>query len=727
MKDDKTTSINSFSASRGVLGFSVLGLIAGFSSIAQSDEPVDLDEVTLEGSESVFTAESDATLVRGGVDLEEVPRTIEVYDSSFFYEQLRVQNLSQAVSFAPNVIESDPGDGRGYTFLVRGFAAPVIRDGFRLEDFGTDPAAEMFAFESVEILKGGDSVQYGQSEPGGLINMVVKRPEGVSGTKVGFEYGDYGTVKPTLDHQGVFGSDGAHAYRLVAAYTYGDDWRDFDTKHEKLYVAPSFRTELTDRIDLTVLAESNIASGPADFGTALSTEGELIAPVDTPNNHPSDSFDIDFFSVGYDLDLKVSDEWTFQNRARWTSSEYDYSLLWLPFQLVDEESASVGRVPADQDNLNEELSVQLNTTLIHSVNGMENRLFAGVDLRWTDNSFGGAFEPSNFGIISLLNPDFGDSATFGGAEFAFPGSSETDRLGIFVQDYLTVSDQLTLSAGLRYDEVDLTSLNADFSGGDPTLSTQKDDDVTMQLGGVFRASDSVRFYANYAETFVPVSDTDINGDPLDPETGWGFDVGSEWTVNEGRLTISSSLFYIVKDNIVAPDLDDPAYPFGSSLNIGERTSQGIEIEVRGSLTENINLIAGIGYVDAEISDDDTLEDSGLPNGPTIEGNAMRGVPEITTDVWATYDFREGSLNGFGCGLGLSYIGERWAEDPNATELDSVTLLNAGVWYEVEDWRVAANVSNLSDKEYVDTAFGPGARGIHPGNPRQVVLSLNKKF
>lgn len=152
---------------------------------------------------------------RSGVPLEDLSRSIQVYDAPLI-EEIRPWGVEDIVGLAANATFGGPGDGRGHQFSVRGFSAPIMRDGFTNANFGGVMNPETWAMQRVEVLKGPDSIQYGESDPGGLINFVSKRAQFEPEHRVQLQGASFGVVEPRVDLTGPVGDSARVAYRVLA-------------------------------------------------------------------------------------------------------------------------------------------------------------------------------------------------------------------------------------------------------------------------------------------------------------------------------------------------------------------------------------------------------------------------------------------------------------------------------------------------------------------------------
>ena len=653
----------------------------------------------------------DTSIGRNLLDVREMGRSIQIIDNSLI-ETVKPVAIEDILSLSSNISYLGDNDGRENNFVVRGFqTAPVLRDGFRVETFGGISDPELFNIDRIEVLKGPDSILYGEANPGGLINMRMKRPLAEDHYEFSVDSGTNPFVSPRFDVGGGLGTD--LRYRLVGLYQRDDGWRDYDNDNERFFIAPSLSWALTDRTLLTVIAEITEDDFQADFGTAIDADGELTAPRGQVNNHPRDTMERHARTVGADLAHQFSSQWQAEVRVRYFETGYDYSALFLPFGL-DAASNFYFRVPAQQAQDNEEVAVQFNVNGDFTVGELRNRVSAGVDYRESTVENSTRFNPFSPAFLDWGNPDY--SALPPKEEDiplapGFYSNEDITRVGVFLQNHLNLTDQLMLSAGVRYDDVERDPLEGS------STSSQRYDSTSFQAGFRYDLVDTASLFANYSESFSPNFALDKNSNVLEPETGWGYEFGLKGYLFNERLGYTLAYFDIEKSNVAVMDPSlqptDPN-PFGQIAE-GKQTSQGFEIDITGEITDAWLVTASMGYSDTE-------DEVGIP---------IVGAADVTASLWTSYR----TNIGLRIGGGFEYVGERLVtgdlnfdgDTSDSVYLDDHFLLNAFVGYSRGPWHYQVNVSNLTDKKYVDAAWGGLSRSVHPGADRQAIFSVKYRF
>ncbi|ASC72647.1 TonB-dependent siderophore receptor [Halomicronema hongdechloris C2206] len=364
----------------------------------------------------------------------------------------------------------------------------------------------------------------------------------------------------------------------------------------------------------------------------------------------------------------------------------------------------------------ETFDLQTNLVAEFNTGDIEHTVLAGVDLfRRNGGTFvqGDAFSPI---FINVFDPVYGtvpdqDPETL---PILFSNETQTDALGVYLQDQVTLADNLKLLLGVRYDTVEQETINnPSFFSPTGSESTQTDDAFSPRFGVVYQPIEEVALFTSYSRSFSPNSGTTVAGDILEPEEGEQFEIGAKAELLGGRFSASLAYFNITLQNVATPDPDFPNF----SVATGQQRSQGVELDLAGEILPGWNLIANYAYIDASITDDN----SGL------EGNRLFNVPEHNFNLWTTYDIQNGPLTGLGFGIGFNYVSDRFGDNANSFELDSYFLTNAAISYRRDNWQAGLNFRNLFDIDYIQSAGNSRTIRIDPGKGLTVIGSVSVEF
>lgn len=314
------------------------------------------------------------------------------------------------------------------------------------------------------------------------------------------------------------------------------------------------------------------------------------------------------------------------------------------------------------------------------------------------------------------NPDF-----FVGGDLDGPGVTERVKTSsVAVADMLSLFDgRLLATIGARYQEIETKSYEYNTGAG---LSSYSSDAITPAFALVYKPSDAISLYANYAEALVPgtTAPAVVNGvrvvnagEVLEPyraeqvEVGAKYDAGSfGGTLSVFRTTLPSAYF----------DADTGVYSDG-----GEQENQGVELTVFGEPITGLRLIGGATWLDTEINQ---------ALNPALEGKAAIGVPDFQINANVEWDVP--GLDGLTLEGRAIHTGSQAASAENTVELDSWTRFDAGLRYAFEaggkPLTVRARVENVADEDqWVAVGGYPGSNYLTLGAPRTYRLSVSAEF
>ncbi|MGD1904028.1 MAG: TonB-dependent siderophore receptor [Geitlerinemataceae cyanobacterium] len=714
------------------IGSDAAGLTLGITpGIARADGDDDAIQIGITGeNENDYIVPNATTATRTDSPLSDVPQSIQVIPRQLIEDEQAI-GIEDVLDNVSGVTYQGNDDGRGTQFSIRGFGtfgSPVLRNGFRVYNGGGNAVSpEVANLERIEVLKGPASVLYGQADPGGVINLVTEQPTFEPYYNIQLQAGSYELYSPSIDISGPLTEDASVRYRLNMLYRHEGTFRDFDDDFDRGFIAPTIAWDINDRTRLTFGAEYVREDNPSDFGLLAFGNRIIDIPLDRVYvSNPDDALEKDYLSLGYTFEHDLSEDWTIRNEFQYVSDNYIYDLVGVPLAF-DESTGNLTRILASQENERDNYSLYTNIRGSFDTGSIEHNLLFGVDLSREEDLGGGrgAFDPrvgpQFFSTINVFDPDFSfTKPSLDDAPNRLINDERADRIGVYLQNQMYLTDDLIVLAGLRYDAVDAeststTRFTSDGSILDESESEQYDDAVTPRVGIVYQPTDTISLYGSYAQSFNPSSATDINGDFLESETGEGFEIGVKADIIPDRLAATLSYFDITRQNVATADPNDPLLQ--ASIATGEQQSRGIEFDINGEILPGWNIIASYTYLDAEITEDNTFE----------EGNQIAGIPEHMASLWTTYRIQSGDLEGLGFGLGLNYVGERIGDPANTYKADSYLLTSAAAFYRRDNWNFQLNIDNLFDIDYIESAQGGRFRGIYPGDPFTVRGSFSVTF
>jgi iron complex outermembrane recepter protein len=652
------------------------------------DEEIEVIATGESAEEEYFVPDAD---IGGRIDspLRDVPQSIQVIPQQVIEDQ-QATGLEEVLKNSASVTFLGDVNNQGFEAAIRGFKrVPILRDGIRsFSAYGPSSVdLEVANLERVEVLKGPATVLYGDAQPGGLINLVTKKPLVEPYYNLEFQLGNRNFYSPSIDLSGPLTEDGNLLYRFNALYRTEESFLGLEDSFDRFMIAPVVTWKIGDRTDLTVRLEYIDEDNPVSLGSVVfNTEDN--STIEQSIGNPDITIKEDYLNVGYSFEHRFSEDWKLRNEFSYIASSFDYSVLTLG-GFFDPSTGDLTRNFATVNANYKTFSLFTNINGKFKTGPVKHNLLFGVDLSRDSALYFSRYDLTSESVINIFDsepdyfaepvPDEEDIPVF------FDTDTTTDRLGIFLRDQIDLADNLIVSAGVRFDIVD--SETEDLTTDSET--SQSDDAVSPSIGIVYQPIEPISLYAGYSESFEPNFQTDVNGGFLKPETGKGFDVGIKIEAIENRLSANFGYFNITKQNVAVADPDFPE----AFIVTGEQQSQGFDFDLSGQIMPGWNIIASYAFIDAEITED---------TNPELVGNKLLGIPENSASLWTTYRIQSGSLKGLGFGGGFNFVGERQGGLPISFTADSYFLTNAAFFYERDNWKIQLNFDNLFDTDFVES-------------------------
>lgn len=641
--------------------------------------------------------------------LRDIPQSIQVVPEQLL-EDRQVQRVEEALENVSGVQQTVSSLNIASGFLIRGFdTTNIYRDGLR-DPTNSISGAELANVDRVEVLKGPAAVLYGQGELGGLVNLVTKQPLAEPFYSVEGTVGNFNLYGGAIDLTGPLNDSKTLLYRLNVSGQRSDTFIDF-SEIERYQIAPVLTWRIGEKTTLTFEGDyqdrryPEVPGLPA-IGTVLSNPlGEL--PRDRFLGEPDFNFrDIESLRVGYNFEHRFSENWAVRNsfKAAFQSLESEFAF---PIGLKDDNRTfdqlyAATNEPDDRDVY----AVDTNVVGKFQTGGIQHQLVFGVNFdsfNVSRNIFLARLAP-----IDIFNPVYGRSP--GDIVRRIITKDRSESLGFYVQDQISLLENLKLVLGGRFDRVNQEQENLVSS----TTNEQQNEAFSPRVGIVYQPIQPVSLYASFSRSFNPATPGTIlaSGAAAEPERGTQYEVGIKTEFLQGRLSSTLAFYELTRSNVLTPSPTDPF----ASVQTGEQRSRGVELDVAGEILPGWRVIASYAYTDAQITQDNEYD----------IGNRLVNVPKNSASLWTTYEVQNGGLKGLGFGVGLRYVGEREGDLENSFELPSYFRTDAAIFYKRNNFRAALNVNNLFNTEYFEAAQY-GRAGIFPGAPLTVIGTIGLEF
>ncbi|WP_339778569.1 TonB-dependent siderophore receptor [uncultured Thalassospira sp.] len=688
----------------------------------ESDDGVTLAPVTVTADREMtdtarevngYQPVATTTATRMETPLIDVPQAVNVVSSKVIEDQ-RARSLDEALANVSGISQTNTLGGTQDAIIRRGFGSN--RDGSILTNGlkSALPRSFNITTDRVEVLKGPASSLYGILDPGGMINLVTKKPQDTFGGNVYGSLSSFGGGTTGFDVTGPVAEGSPLSFRLLGEHEKTDYWRNFgDIKHDQ--IAPSLRWQ-GDDTDVTVSYFHETYSVPFDRGTVFDPNtGHAVAVdpeirFDEPYNITKGKTD----TVQLDVDHDLGDGWNIGFDYGYSRNTYSDNQARL--RSYDPATGNlVRRADATQGSTIIQHSARLDVTGKADIGGYRNDILFGSSYDNSDTLRTDMIRCGNTGGFNIYNPVYGTLPAC--STVSAPNSDQTEKLStvsFYGQDSLHLSDQWILVGGLRFQYYDILA----GKGRPFKTNTERYGHEVIPNGGiVYKLTPDVSFYGNAAKTFRPQSSIGSYVGNIAPEEGVSYEIGTKLQIADG-LTSNIAVYTSEKQNVAYSEV------IGGETVVkaaGLVRARGLEVDLAGALSDHLDLIASYGFTDTRIMED-----------PDYQGKRLPNVARHTGSLFLAYDF-ENAVPGaskFRAGGGIRAVGKRPGDNNNSYDLPGYATADLFAAYTVDAARPVTfqlNLKNIFDKVYYTSSIGSNTLSNQIGEPFNAVLSVKVDF
>lgn len=668
------------------------------------------------GAVSGYIATRTAAGTKTDTPVVETPRSLSVITRQQLDDR-QVLNLNDALRYTAGVQSSGYGsDSRADWLRVRGFDPTQFLDGLPLPKGSfANPKIEPWNLERITVLRGPASSVYGQTPPGGMLDMVSRRPQAESAHQVEAQVGSNEHKQINFDSTGKIDEAGQFLYRVSG--TVRDSNAPVDHIPDKRYnIAPSLTWNINDDTKLTFLSQYT-RDDTGITGQFLPLQGtKLSSPVGKISHHKNlgepdwDFYDRTYYALGYAFEQRFNDTWQFRQNLRYTKSDLSFQAVNVnTFNSVDVN----GNVNRESGIVNEDISqfaVDNNFQANFQTGAIDHTLLLGLDHQRSNTNYqwlyGMGVPPINV-VRPVYGADMSQVTYFALQDFG----QKTRQTGLYVQDQMAL-DNWRLTLGGREDWVHTGTV---FHNSDDATSTERDKTFSGNIGLSYVFDNGITPYFSYTESFQPAIGANVSSTTsFKPTEGRQYEVGVKFQPVGSQTLLTAAVYDLRQKNVNVTE--------GSiTRQVGQLQVRGLELEATSQLTENLKTIASYTYTDTEILKGND------------KGNRMALIPRNQATLWADYTWHQGLLDGFGIGGGVRYVGDTYGNTANTDlgHVGSYTVYDASVHYDLgrldnsmKGLTVAVEAKNVFNKEYLSNCDG---FWCYYGDERNVVVSANYKF
>jgi iron complex outermembrane recepter protein len=636
--------------------------------------------------------------------LIETPRSVTIVEGRTL-DEWKAINITQAHDYT---VGFTPLDERGPAF-ARGFQVDFYdlrRDGLRTYSWSV---REPVALDRIQYLRGSAAVFYGDGSPGGLINMVLKKPLPaqqfeVSGSGGGLDFG-----RVTADATGPLKADRTIRYRLIGAA----EWlgNGFDNRERRLTFFPTVAFDLGSKGIVTVDTEIYAQRGrnyrhvvPA---TPAAQHGDFSQmPWNLSIAAPDDGWTGSNVAPGVRLDLALGQRSSLHVAGRYTRIDGDLDLQALSGLAPDGRTAL--RYHYREISTWDEYQSDAFAATTGHTGSIEHRFVAGVEagLSTADSQIG--IGPAS--SLDIYQPVYGPPPP--PVPALLPTRYDVTRVGLYAVDQMRLGAMITVVPGVRWSRLQVEDKVAASTPANAAEANSSEALVSPNIGVVILPRPWFSVYSTYTQGFEPPAPGQYLEDGRAPalsENGV-VEAGLKADLAGQRLSLTAAGFHIRRTNV--PETD----PKGFIRQIGEAASRGLEFEAIGTLRPGWSVRSGYAWTETEI----TRDTSGFV------GRELPNAPRHKADLWTRYQFPSGTIRNLMIGAGVVHVSDRFTARDNVVVAPSYTRFDASASCDLAGPRLTLGLvaQNLTDLHYVTSGNG-GL--LFAGPARRVAVQVTSRF
>ncbi|CAM3580052.1 Ferric-pseudobactin 358 receptor [Pseudomonas reidholzensis] len=674
---------------------------------------------TTEGTGS-YTTGVTSTATKMNLSIRETPQSISVITRQRMDDQ-HLASITDVLNQTPGITMSQDG-GERFNIYSRGSAI----NSYQFDGVNTSQQNEtrnmpstlldMALYDRIEVVRGATGLMTGSGEPGGVINLIRKKPTREFKSYVKATVGAWDNYRSEADVSGPLTETGNIRGRLVAAKQDNHTFMDwYGQKREIVYGV--VEADLTDTTLVRFGVDYQKYRSTGSPGVPLLyTNGQQTNFSRSTSSGARWMYD-DFETMNYTatLEQQLTNDWKLRVVTNYMDVDRDADLGWYRStsgatyldQQTGGASAERAKISADQVQKGVDVNVQGTYDLF----GRSHDLVVGYNYSDYENnhdSLSGGNTNFNFYTWDnyLARDSYRPSVLL---------DIKTRQSGYFVANRFNLTDELHLLLGARLSNYSYDySFTSRISGLNTPRHMRETGEVSPYAGVVYDLTPEQSVYASYTDIFQPQSSQDKDGQVLAPVVGKNYEMGWKGEFYNGRLNANAAVFVVERDNLAEIDPGQTT-PSGSSAYraVDGAKTKGFDLEIAGEIAPGWNVQTGYSHARTEDADGKRLTTQ---------------LPMDTFRLWTTYRLA-GEWEKLTVGGGVNWDSSKsltFTDVKNAkAKDDDYAVASLMARYQVNDHlSTTLNVKNLFDEKYYSGMAGSYG---HYGEPRNATLDVRYDF
>ncbi len=679
-----------------------------------------LDEVSVTGS--VIKA---AAVSKNGIREMDIPQAVAVLHQKLLQQQ-QVASLSDILKNVNGIYIMGTTGGYQEEIASRGSSisnSNTFKNGIR---FYSGMKIELSGLEKVEILKGNTAIEYGNVAPGGIINLVTKKPKFNFGGSAAFTIASFNGYKTQLDIYGALNKKKSMAYRLNGSYESAKSFRK-NIESDALYFNPSVLIKLSPKAILLVEGDYNKSNTTPDFGAGIIN----YQIVSLPRNRFTGVTWGRYKAQQSYVSAKYTQALSATNSISVLSAFRNYNTCLFANARPNSAGSIVQENGSWKRNIQKQTArenyfiTQADFNSIQQTGKIQHQILIGFDAeQFTTNSIIYNAK-TGYDVINIFDSYKAE------AEPAIPVLTENTftknpvkRMGIYGQDLISFSKFLKVLVGARYNNIKSTSDVYSYAGNTNTVTTIISQPFSPKLGLVLQPTNKCTLFGSYSNSFTLNTGVDIAGNALKPSIIDQFETGIKNKLAKGKLQLNITAYQINNNNLAQTSLANGNNNANVKELAGKTKGRGLELDAFYTASSSLNLVFGYSFNQTKYTASNIY----------IEGSELRYNPKNTANASAGYHVEKGAFKNMNLGFIAQYFGTRYAgrstrltvnnDAYRLIQLSDYFLLDFTLGYQWKKWKLNGKYANILNELNYNIHDD---NSLNPLAPSNFSLQLSRNF
>ena len=587
-------------------------------------------------------------IAKNGLDEMNLPQSMQVINNIQIQQQ-QVNSITDILKNVPGMYIMGTTGGYQEEIASRGYnisSTNTFKNGIR---FFNGMKIELSGIEKIEILKGNTAIDYGNVTPGGLLNIITKKPNFQHGKFLQISYASFENIKPQFDFWGTLHKK--IAYRINGSYQQGNSFRNY-VHSNTYYFNPSLLFNLNKKSSLLLEGDYTKYNTVPDFGAGIINYQIVKVPINRFTGVSWGKYNASQSFISAKYNYIINKKWNlnaligyrFYNTALFSNTRPNSAA-----GIIDNNGNWKRSVQKSTiiDNYNIK---QIDANTDFNIGYLHNKVLIGADFEQFTTQTTNYINFANYDTINIFNDYIATN------EPSIPNlnkntltTNDVNRWGIYVQDLISYKKYIKFFIGARINYINSITNVYSYLTSTMVKTEKKDVPFTPKLGIIFQPNKYQTIFTTFSNSFTINTGIDFKGNALNISTIEQYELGIKNHLLKNKLQINATIYLINNDNLAQTSLLNGNTNTNIKELAGAIRNTGLELELIYKPIKKINCLLGYSFNESKYTASNIY----------IVGSPILYTPKHTANSSIMYDFKQGKFNKASIGLIGQYIGERY--------------------------------------------------------------------